>query len=103
GIGLFNGSLSGFHHFHGLMVNGVQRAYSDPASNDGMRWTPSFRPRSTENKRDSCRMLSLLVVIDCCSFRVSKPFRKERTSDAEHCPSSLSVFLGFSTLPPQAV
>src|SRR5208282_2756406 len=60
-----------------------------------VRRTPTFRPRSTENKRDFCGLLSLLVLFVCRSFRVSKPLRKERTSHAEHCPSSLSVFLGF--------
>jgi hypothetical protein len=59
--------------------------------------------RPAENKRDFCGLLSLLFLFVCRSFRVSKPFRKERTSRAEHCPSSLSVFLGFPTLPPQAV
>ena len=68
-----------------------------------LRRTPSFRPRSTENKRDFYGLLSLLFLVVCRSFRVSKPFRKERTSHAMHCPSSLSVFLGFPILPPQAV
>ena len=68
-----------------------------------LRWTPFFRPRSAENKRDFCGLLSLLFLLVCRSFRVSKPFRKERTNRAEHCPSSLSVFLGFPILPPQAV
>ncbi|MGP8199883.1 MAG: hypothetical protein ACLQU4_10315, partial [Limisphaerales bacterium] len=41
-----------------------------------MRRTPSFRPRSTENKRDFYGLLSLLFLVVCRSFRVSKPFRK---------------------------
>ncbi len=68
-----------------------------------LRWTPSFRPRSAENKIDSGGPLSFVFLFVCCSFRASKPFRKERTSRAWHRPSSLSVFLGFPTLPPQAV
>ena len=68
-----------------------------------LRWTPSFRPRSAEHKIDSGGLLSFLFLFDCYSFRASKPFGKERTSRAWHRPSSLSVFLGFPTLPPQAV
>ncbi|MGP8200052.1 MAG: hypothetical protein ACLQU4_11185, partial [Limisphaerales bacterium] len=41
-----------------------------------LRRTPSFRPRSTENKRDFYGLLSLLFLVVCRSFRVSKPFRK---------------------------
>ena len=67
------------------------------------RWTPSFRPRSAENKIDSRGLLSFVFLFVGCSLCASKPFRKERTSRGWHCPSSLSVFLGFPTLPPQAV
>ena len=63
-----------------------------------LRWTPSFRPRSAENKMDSAGLLSFIVLFVCRSFCASKPFRKERTSRAWHCPSSLSVFLGFPIL-----
>jgi hypothetical protein len=35
-----------------------------------LRWTPSFRPRSAENKRDFCGLLSIPVLFDCRSFFV---------------------------------
>ena len=70
---------------------------------DGVRRTPFFRPRSAENKMAFRGPLSFLFLFVCRSFRASKPFGKERTSHAWHRPSSLSLFLGFSTLPPQAV
>jgi hypothetical protein len=69
----------------------------------GLRWTPSFRPRSAEDKIDFGGLLSFVCLFVCYSFRASKPLRKERTSRARHRPSSLSVFLGFPILPPQAV
>jgi hypothetical protein len=51
---------------------------------------------------DFAGLLSFVFLFVFRSFRASKPFGKERTSRAWHCPSSLSV-LGFPTLPPQAV
>ena len=72
-------------------------------ANSSVRWTPFFRPRSAENKMAFRGLLSFLFLFVCRSFRASKPFGKERTSHAWHRPSSLSLFLGFSTLPPQAV
>jgi len=68
-----------------------------------MRWTPSFRPLSAENKMDSRGLLSWLFLFVCRSFCALKPFGKERTSRAWHCPSSLSLLIGFQYLPPQAV
>jgi len=68
-----------------------------------LRWTPSFRPVSAENKMDSRGLLSWLLLFVCRSLCASKPFGKERTSRAWHCPSSLSVLIGFQYLPPQAV
>ena len=68
-----------------------------------LRWTPSFRPLSAENKMDSRGLLSWLLLFVGRSLCALKPFGKERTSRAWHCPSSLSVFCGFPYLPPQAV
>ena len=56
-----------------------------------LRWTPSFRPLSAENKMDSRGLLSWLFLFVCRSFCALKPFGKERTSRAWHCPSSLSL------------
>ena len=68
-----------------------------------LRWTPSFRPLSAENKMDSRGLLSWLLLFVCRSLCASNPFGKERASRAWHCPSSLSVLIGFQYLPPQAV
>jgi len=68
-----------------------------------LRWTPSFRPLSAENKMDSRGLLSGLLLFFGRSLCASNPFGKERTSRAWHCPSSLSLFFGFQFLPPQAV
>src|SRR5208282_5393315 len=68
-----------------------------------VRWTPSFRPLSAENKMDSRGLLSSLLLFVGRSLCALKPFGKERTSRAWHCPSSLSVLIGFQYLPPQAV
>ena len=69
----------------------------------GKKWTPSFRPLSAENKMDSVGLLSFVFLFVSRSFCALKPFGKERTSRVLNCPSSLSLFLGFPTLPPQAV
>jgi hypothetical protein len=68
-----------------------------------VKWTPSFRPLSAENKMDSRGLLSWLLLFVCCSLCALKPFGKERTSRAGHYPSSLSRLLGFLYLPPQVV
>jgi hypothetical protein len=59
-----------------------------------VRWTPSFRPLSAENKMDSRGLLSWLFLFVGRSFCALKSFGKERTSCAWHYPSSLSVFAG---------
>ena len=64
---------------------------------------PTFRPLSAENKMDFPGLLSWLFLFVGRSLCARKPFGKERTSRAWHCPSSLSVFFGFPFLPPQAV
>ena len=68
-----------------------------------LRWTPSFRPLSAENKMGSRGLLPRLLLFVCRSFCALKPFGNERTSRAWHCPSSPSVFFGFQYLPPQSV
>ncbi len=68
-----------------------------------LRWTPSFRPLSAENKMDSPGLLSALFLFVCRSLCAPNPFGKERTSCTGHCPSSLSLLFGFQFLPPQAV
>ncbi len=68
-----------------------------------VRWTPSFRPLSAENKMDSPSLLSSLFLFVCRSRCALNPFGKERTSRAGHRPSSLSLLMGFQYLPPQAV
>jgi hypothetical protein len=45
-----------------------------------LRWTPSFRPLSAENKMDSRGLLSALVLFVGRSRCALKPFGKERTS-----------------------
>ena len=70
---------------------------------DVVRWTPSFRPLSAENKMDSPSLLSSLFLFVCRSRCALNPFGKERTSRAGHRPSSLSLLMGFQYLPPQAV
>ncbi len=56
---------------------------------DYLRWTPSFRPRSAENKIDSGGPLSFVFLFVCCSFRASKPFRKrERAAPGTARPPS---------------
>jgi hypothetical protein len=44
-----------------------------------------------------------LFLFVCRSFCALKPFGKERASRAWHCPSSLSLLIGFQTLPPPTV
>ena len=68
-----------------------------------LRWTPSFRPLSAENKMGFRGLLSSLLLFVGCSLCALNPFGKERTSRAWHCSSSLSLFFGFQYLPPQAV
>ena len=68
-----------------------------------LRWTPSFRPLSAENKMDSRGLLSWLLLLVGRSLCALKPLGKERTSRAWHAPSSLSLLIGFQYLPPQAV
>jgi hypothetical protein len=68
-----------------------------------VRRTPFFRPLSAENKMDSCGPLSSLLSFVRCSLCALKPFGKERTSRAEHSPSSLSRLMGFQYLPPPVV
>ena len=80
-----------------------QRVYLIQDNAGYLRWTPSFRPLSAENKMDSRGLLSSLFLFFCRSLCALKPFGKERTSHAWHCPSSLSLFDGFQYLPPQAV
>lgn len=60
-----------------------------------LKWTPSFRPQSAENKMDSRGLLSWLLLFACCSLCALKPLGKERTSRAWQCPSSLSLLMGF--------
>jgi hypothetical protein len=67
------------------------------------KWTPSFRPLGAESKMDFAGLLSFVFLSVCRSLCALKPFGKERTSGVLHSPSSLSLFLGFPTLPPQAV
>ena len=70
---------------------------------DSVRWTPTFRPLSAENKMDSRGPLSSLLLFVSRSLCASNPFGKERTSRAWHYPPSLSRLLGFQYLPPKAV
>ena len=41
-----------------------------------MRWTPSFRPLSAENKMDSCGLLSWLLLFVCRSLCALTPLEK---------------------------
>jgi len=68
-----------------------------------LRWTPTFRPLSAENKMDSRGLLSWLLLFVCRSLCALSSFGKERTSRARHHPSSLSRLLGSPYLPPKAV
>jgi hypothetical protein len=87
----------------GLIKEGEKAAVENKGHPTIMRWTPSFRPLSAENKMASGGLLSWLLLFVSRSLCALNPFGKERTSPACHCPSSLSRLMGFQYLPPKAV
>jgi hypothetical protein len=80
-----NASLQ-INHLHGKLH------HRNLECDDFLRRTPCFRPLGAENKMNFRGLLSIVFSFVCRSLCALKPFRKERTSRALHCPSSLSVF-----------